>query len=55
MIDLLLKSKKRLISVLNMVLIVAVALLLVDVVLGVFTRYVMGEQANGLKNLPVSC
>ena len=51
MIDLLLKWKKRLISVLNMVLIVAVALLLVDVVLGVFTRYVMGEQAKWTEEL----
>ena len=51
MIDLLLKWKKRLISVLNMVLIVAVALLLVDVVLGVFTRYVMGEQARWTEEL----
>ena len=51
MIDLLLKWKKRLISVLNLVLIVAVALLLVDVVLGVFTRYVMGEQAKWTEEL----
>ena len=51
MIDLLLKCKKRLRSVLNMVLIVAVALLLVDVVLGVFTRYVMGEQAKWTEEL----
>ena len=51
MIDLLLKWKKPLISVLNMVLIVAVALLLVDVVLGVFTRYVMGEQAKWTEEL----
>ena len=51
MIDLLLKWKKCLISVLNMVLILAVTLLLVDVVLGVFTRYVMGEQAKWTEEL----
>ena len=51
MIVLLLKWKKRLISILNMVLIVAVALLVVDVVLGVFTRYVMGEQAKWTEEL----
>lgn len=51
MINLLQKWKNQLIDVLNLVLIVAVALLLLDVVLGVFTRYVMGEQAKWTEEL----
>ena len=46
-----LKFKKRLTSALDVVLIIAVALLVIDVVWGVFTRYVMGEQAKWSEEL----
>jgi TRAP-type C4-dicarboxylate transport system permease small subunit len=42
----LLKVKKGLIAALNWMLIVAVAVLVLSVCWGVFTRYVMGEQAQ---------
>lgn len=47
----LLRIKRTLTSVLNGVLIVAVALLVLDVVWGVFTRYVMGEQSPWTEEL----
>jgi TRAP-type C4-dicarboxylate transport system permease small subunit len=47
----LLKFKKGMTTALNMVLIIAVALLVFDVVWGVFTRYVMGEQAKWTEEL----
>lgn len=47
----LLKLKKWLTTGLDAVLIVAVALLVIDVVWGVFTRYVMGEQAKWTEEL----
>lgn len=43
--------KKGMTSVLNLMLIVAVGLLVVDVVWGVFTRYVLGEQAKWTEEL----
>ena len=51
MLDGLLKFKKGMTAVLNWTLIVAVFLLVVDVVWGVFTRYVMGEQAKWTEEL----
>ena len=45
------KLKKGMTSALDCVLIVAVALLVVVVVWGVFTRYVMGEQAKWTEEL----
>ncbi|HKL22088.1 MAG TPA: TRAP transporter small permease [Tichowtungia sp.] len=51
MLDGLLKLKKWMTSALNAVLIVAVLLLVLDVVWGVFTRYVMGEQAKWTEEL----
>ena len=51
MLTLLLKVKNTLTKVLNLVLIVAVAALVFDVVWGVFTRYVMGEQAQWSEEL----
>lgn len=47
----LIKLKKGMTAVLNWGLIVAVLLLVVDVVWGVFTRYVMGEQAKWSEEL----
>ncbi len=47
----LIKFKKRLTTALNVVLIIAVSLLVLDVVWGVFTRYVMGEQAKWTEEL----
>ncbi|VGO21991.1 TRAP transporter small permease [Pontiella sulfatireligans] len=45
------KCKKGMTTALDFVLIVAVALLVLDVVWGVFTRYVMGEQAKWTEEL----
>ena len=45
------KFKKGMTAALDTVLIVAVLLLVVDVVWGVFTRYVMGEQAKWTEEL----
>jgi len=47
----LLKFKKWMTAALNMTLILAVAVLVLDVVWGVFTRYVMGEQAKWTEEL----
>ncbi len=47
----LLKFKQWMTAALNGLLILAVALLVLDVVWGVFTRYVMGEQANWTEEL----
>ncbi len=47
----LLKFKKWMTTMLNWVLIVAVALLVIDVVWGVFTRFIMGEQAQWTEEL----
>lgn len=47
----LLQVKKWMTTALNVVLIIAVALLVLDVVLGVFTRYVMGEQVKWTEEL----
>ncbi len=47
----LIKFKKWMTSILNTALIIAVALLVFDVVWGVFTRYVMGEQAKWTEEL----
>ena len=47
----LLKLKNGMTAVLNAGLILAVALLVLDVVWGVFTRYVMGEQAKWAEDL----
>jgi TRAP-type C4-dicarboxylate transport system permease small subunit len=51
MLEQLVAIKKGLTKVLNGVLISAVALLVFDVVWGVFTRYVMGEQAKWSEEL----
>ena len=51
MLDNLLKLKKGMTAGLNWALIVAVSLLVFDVVWGVFTRYVMGEQAKWTEEL----
>lgn len=51
MLDGLLKFKRGMTSVLNWTLIIAVALLVFDVVWGVFTRYVMSEQAQWTEEL----
>jgi len=51
MLDGLLKLKKWMTTALDAVLIVAVLLLVLDVVWGVFTRYVMGEQAKWTEEL----
>ena len=51
MLDNVLKLKKGMTSVLNWTLIVAVGLLVIDVCWGVFTRYVMGEQAKWTEEL----
>ena len=45
------KFKKGMTTALDAVLIVAVLLLVVDVVWGVFSRYVMGEQAKWTEEL----
>jgi len=47
----LLKFKKGMTAALNLVLIVAVALLVADVVWGVFTRYALGGQAKWTEEL----
>jgi len=47
----LIQLTKWMASALNAVLIIAVALLVLDVVWGVFTRYVMGEQAKWTEEL----
>lgn len=47
----LLQLKKWMIAALNAGLIISVALLVLDVVWGVFTRYVMGEQASWTEEL----
>lgn len=47
----LLQFKKWMTTALNTVLIIAVALLVLDVVLGVFTRYVLGEQVKWTEEL----
>jgi TRAP-type C4-dicarboxylate transport system permease small subunit len=46
-----LKLKKWMTTALSLTLMIAVALLVVDVVWGVFTRYVMGEQAKWTEEL----
>lgn len=51
MLQNLLQFKKWMTQCLNAVLILAVALLVFDVVWGVFTRYVMGEQAKWTEEL----
>lgn len=51
MSDVFARIKKGLVRVLEFGLIFAVALLVFDVVWGVFTRYVMGEQANWTEEL----
>lgn len=51
MIKTLIRFKKGMTQLLEWVLIVAVSLLVLDVVLGVFTRYVMGEQAKWTEEL----
>ena len=51
MLNALAQFKKWMTSALNAVLILAVALLVFDVVWGVFTRYVMGEQAKWTEEL----
>jgi len=51
MVTALIKFKKWMTATLNTALIVAVALLVFDVVWGVFTRYVMGEQAKWTEEL----
>ena len=51
MLDRLLKLKKGLSAALNWVLIMAVLFLVLDVCWGVFTRYVMGEQAKWTEEL----
>ena len=50
-LDNVLKIKRGMTAALNGVLIVAVSLLVLDVVWGVFTRYVMGEQAKWTEEL----
>jgi TRAP-type C4-dicarboxylate transport system permease small subunit len=47
----LIKFKRWMTAGLNVVLIIAVALLVLDVVWGVFTRYIMGEQAKWTEEL----
>jgi TRAP-type C4-dicarboxylate transport system permease small subunit len=51
MLEKILKFKKGMTAGLECVLIMAVGLLVVDVVWGVFTRYVMGEQAKWTEEL----
>jgi len=51
MLQKLIQLKKGMTLVLDVVLIVAVALLVFDVVWGVFTRFVMGEQAEWTEEL----
>ncbi len=51
MITTLIALKKGMTTLLEWVLIVAVSLLVLDVVFGVFTRYVMGEQAKWTEEL----
>ena len=51
MVSLILKSKSFLVKVLEMMLILSVGALVLDVVWGVFTRYVMGEQAKWTEEL----
>ena len=51
MLDGLVKLKKGMVSALNWMLVVAVALLVFDVVWGVFSRYVMGGQTKWTEEL----
>lgn len=51
MLAALIKFKKGMTAALNLGLIIAVLLLVLDVVWGVFTRYVMGEQAKWTEEL----
>lgn len=51
MLNRLLQFKKVMTTALNWLLIVAVAALVLDVVWGVFTRYIMGEQAKWTEEL----
>jgi len=51
MLDRLITFKKGMTTVLNWGLIIAVFLLVIDVVWGVFTRYIMGEQAKWTEEL----
>ncbi|MFD2257855.1 TRAP transporter small permease [Luteolibacter algae] len=51
MINAILSFKKGLAKLLELTLILAVALLVLNVVWGVFTRYAMGEQANWTEEL----
>ncbi len=51
MVELLAKGKKGMTAALDLMLICAVALLVFDVVWGVFTRYVVGEQAKWTEEL----
>jgi len=51
MLSVLIQIKKGMIAALNFVLIVAVALLVVDVVWGVFSRYIMGAQTKWTEEL----
>ncbi|MDF7808262.1 TRAP transporter small permease [Pontiellaceae bacterium B12219] len=51
MVKVLHSLKNRLTSVLNLMLMIAVALLVVDVVWGVFSRYVLGEQTKWTEEL----
>ena len=51
MLDKLLKLKKWMTAVLNTVLIIAVALLVLDVCWGVFSRFIIGEQTKWTEEL----
>lgn len=51
MVSALIRFKKWMTAALDVVLILAVVLLVLDVVWGVFTRYVMGEQAKWTEEL----
>ena len=51
MVTALLKLKRWITGILNLALMVAVALLVLDVLWGVFTRYVLGEQAKWSEEL----
>ena len=51
MLDILMGIKARLTRMLEILLIIAVALLVLDVVWGVFSRYIMGEQTKWTEEL----
>jgi TRAP-type C4-dicarboxylate transport system permease small subunit len=51
MVSFILKSKSFLVKILEVMLILSVGSLVIDVVWGVFTRYVMGEQAKWTEEL----